>query len=378
MESTIDKSIDRMKEATHTDIKSTNELLTETLAKLKIDLVKNIDLAKSAGVTDTEVVEEHCLKIVALTHEKLAEHVSNLHFNVDENASKAKVFMVSVIKEEIMTCFNDDLAQHIKETVLEELKEDAKKRLSVKQIKDMVLEEVKADFQEQTSDHEKRLSGMSEKLNSENSSVSAELREEVKRLEEMIDLRFKAASRNTGISAYEAEEKVKGEWAEGAKFLKNHFSLLESKISELEQHLLCNKVRLNDDGGKEHNSEESIVSKKEWAAKEKALKNQVTQLELKVSELERRLPSNEVRLKFVPVARNASPYSQITMAPACGNGANAEKTRKLVVTEVVANESFDESSLGIHPAFRKKDLKSHLGMDENGQRSASDSRVTKK
>ena len=372
MESFIDHTIEDMTKANHKEIKNTSEHLNEALAKLKVDLINNVDLAKNAGVTDTAVVEDFCLKIVALTHEKLAEHVSNMHEYVDETAGKTKIFMVSVVKEEVITRFGDEFVQYVKDTVLEQLREDAKTRLTVQQIKNMVLEDIKADLQEE----KKRLSaGMSEEWKSERSSVSAELRDEVKRLESMMGLRFRAAGRTLRREeGHEVEEAL----PEEVEFLKNYMSELELKILDFERHLPGNNVCSNFNGGNAYMSEENHALKEELAAVKKAMKKQASQLELKVAELQQRLPSNEERLKFVPVARNASPYSQITMAPSCGDGLNVKKSRKWVVTDVVANENFDERSLGVHPAFRKKDLKSHLGMDEDSPRSDSGPRLGKK
>ena len=318
MESKIDQCIEDMKKADELEVKRTSEILEEIFAKAKADLIKTIDLAKGAGVEETEVVEQYCLEIISMMQEQFVEHMSNMHFKIEEMASNAKVYMVSIVKEEIMTSFNGDLAETIKELALKKLTEEAKNRLSIQGIKNAILEEVKAEFK----DHEKRLSGMSEKCDSEKSSIFAELHDEVKRLDKKIEFRWHSSSRTNGEIAYETDE------------------MRDAEVN--------------------------------------TLRYQVRQLEQKILEFENRLPSNEARFKFRPVACNASPYSQIIMAPAGGDGTNMEKTRKLVVTEVVENEDFDESSLGPHPALRKKDLKNHLGMDEEGQRSMSDPRLTKK
>ena len=361
MESAITKAFEEMRATNHGAVKRTTGHFNQNIANLKIDLIKNVDMAKSAGTPDTKAMEERWLKHITSVHEQLAEYASNMHFNIDENIETAKVFMASLVKEEIAKCASTDMVQHIKEMVLAELKDDVKNRDSVQQVKEMVLTELKEDVKDRhsvqqvkkmvlteledvkkrDSVHEKRISGLAKEWNLEKSNVITELREQVKRLDGKILERFGQVARQIGTAAHTIEERVLGNAQ--AECLEN------SEMLE---------------------------------ARDKAIMNKVEELEQKILELEKRSlpasPSGDAIRLYIPATRNMSPFRQITMAPADdGNNLFVEKARKWVVTDLEPNKQFDEASLGTHPALRKKCLEKYLGMPDDGKRSASDSHLVK-
>ena len=377
MELAIAKAFEEMKVISHDAVKRTTGHFNQNIATMKLDLIKNVDMAKSTETPITAAMEERWLKHIVSMHEQLAEYASNMHFNLEENIEKAKVSMVSLFKEEIVKCMSNDMHQQIKEMVLVELKQDTKDH--VQQLKEMILMELKKDVKEDAKEHgqqikeilmalkedakkrdsahEDRLSNYEDRFSNheqyilnheqhilsheqwdlEKSSPILELREDVKRLDGKIIERFGMLAREIGTSAHLIEGNVDLARAEclarleacntAEKFVKAELEQYKQRLAEVEKLLLANPA------------------------------------------------SDEVRLNF-PAARNTTPFKQITVAPANGNNVVVEKGRKFVV-DVVPNEDFDPTSLGPHPAVRRKCVKNFLGMDEDGKRSASDSRLVR-